>query len=209
MQWTWTWANFRRQWGTERPGMLQSMGLQRVRHGWATEKQQQCVNNNTQEAMLDIWITREGKGNVYTAQLIYKKEHKLRKDTQKCSSISTQHRSVNDIPSQSVEMSFLLLFTFIVVLIQLLSPVWVFLTHGLQHATLLCPPLSPRVCTNSGPLSQWFYLSHPLPPSSLFAFILFHQGLFQWVGSSHQLAKVLELQLQRQFFQWIFRVDLL
>ena len=35
-----------------------------------------------------------------------------------------------------------------------------------------------------------------------------HQGLFQWlVGSSHQVAKVLEPQLQHQFFQWIFRVD--
>ena len=32
-----------------------------------------------------------------------------------------------------------------------------------------------------------------------------HQGLFQWVDSSHQVAKVLELQ--HQSFQWIFRVD--
>ena len=40
MQWTWTWANSRRWWGTERPGMLQSMELQRVRHDWATEQQQ-------------------------------------------------------------------------------------------------------------------------------------------------------------------------
>jgi len=35
-----------------------------------------------------------------------------------------------------------------------------------------------------------------------------HQGLSQWVSSSHQMAKVLELQLQHQPFQWIFRVDL-
>ena len=34
-----------------------------------------------------------------------------------------------------------------------------------------------------------------------------HQGLFQWVGSSHQVPKVLEPQLQHQPFQWIFRVD--
>ena len=32
-----------------------------------------------------------------------------------------------------------------------------------------------------------------------------HQSLFQWVGCSHQVAKVLELQ--RQSFQWVFRVD--
>ena len=36
-----------------------------------------------------------------------------------------------------------------------------------------------------------------------------HKGLFQWVGSSHQVAKVLELQLQHQSFQWIFRIDFL
>ena len=50
--------------------------------------------------------------------------------------------------------------------------------------------------------------SHPLPPSSPFAFSLSqHQGLFQWVGSLHLVAKILELQLQYQSFQWIFRVD--
>ena len=35
------------------------------------------------------------------------------------------------------------------------------------------------------------------------------RGLFQWVDSSHQVAKLLELQLQHQSFQWIFRVDFL
>ena len=49
--------------------------------------------------------------------------------------------------------------------------------------------------------------SHPLSPSSPTAFSLSqHQGFFQWVGSSHQVAKVLELQLQHQSFQWLFRV---
>ena len=36
-----------------------------------------------------------------------------------------------------------------------------------------------------------------------------HQGLFKWVSSSHQVAKVLELQLRHQSFQWIFRTDFL
>ena len=36
-----------------------------------------------------------------------------------------------------------------------------------------------------------------------------HQGLFQWVSSSNQVARVLELQLQHQSFQWIFRTDFL
>ena len=36
-----------------------------------------------------------------------------------------------------------------------------------------------------------------------------HQDLFQWVSSSHQVAKVLEFQLQHQSFQWTPRTDLL
>ena len=52
--------------------------------------------------------------------------------------------------------------------------------------------------------------SHPRLPSFPFAFLLSqHQSLFQWVGCSHQVALVLELQLQHQSFQWIFRVDFL
>ena len=50
--------------------------------------------------------------------------------------------------------------------------------------------------------------SHPLSSTSLPAFNLSqHQGLFQWVSSLHQVAKVLEFQLQHQSFQWIFRTD--
>ena len=40
-QWTWIWANSGRQWRTEEPGVLQSMGSQRVRHDLATEQRQQ------------------------------------------------------------------------------------------------------------------------------------------------------------------------
>jgi len=36
-----------------------------------------------------------------------------------------------------------------------------------------------------------------------------HQGLFKWVSSLHQVAKVLEFQLQHQSIQWIFRTDFL
>ena len=54
------------------------------------------------------------------------------------------------------------------------------------------------------------YPVHPLLSPFPFAFnISQHQGLFQWAGSSYQVAKVLELQLQHQSFQWIFRVDFL
>ena len=39
IQWTWTWASFKRWWGTGRPSVLQSMKSQRVGHDWATEQQ--------------------------------------------------------------------------------------------------------------------------------------------------------------------------
>ena len=52
--------------------------------------------------------------------------------------------------------------------------------------------------------------SHPLASPSPPTFTLSqHQSLFQWVSSSHQVAKVLEFQLQHQSFQWIFRNDFL
>ena len=51
--------------------------------------------------------------------------------------------------------------------------------------------------------------SHPLLPPYLPALDFSqHQGLFQWVASSHQVAKIVELQLQQQSFQSI-RVDFL
>ena len=49
-------------------------------------------------------------------------------------------------------------------------------------------------------------LSSPSPPAPNPSQ---HQGLFQWVNSSHQVAKVLEFQLQHQSFQWTPRTDLL
>ena len=53
-------------------------------------------------------------------------------------------------------------------------------------------------------------ISHPLSPASSPALNLSqHQGLLQWLSSSHQVARDLELQLQHQSFQWIFSVDLL
>ena len=86
--------------------------------------------------------------------------------------------------------------------------------HNLQHSRLPCPSLSPRDYSNLCPLSQW---CHPTVSSSAAPFSSCLQSFpasvaFQWVGSSYQVAKVLELQLQHQCFQWIsglisFRID--
>ena len=76
--------------------------------------------------------------------------------------------------------------------------------HGPQHARFPCPSLSPGVCSNSCTwVGDAFQPSHPLlPPSPPALSLSQHQGLFQWVDPSHQVAKGLELQ--HQSFQWIF-----
>ena len=79
--------------------------------------------------------------------------------------------------------------------------------HGLQHTRLPCLSPTPRVYSNSCPLSgDAIQPSHPLPSPSPPAFNLSqHPGLFKWVSFLHQVVKVLELQLQHESFQWIFR----
>ena len=82
---------------------------------------------------------------------------------------------------------------------------------NLQHIRPPCPSPTPRACSKSCPSSQWY---HPTSSSSVEPFspafnLSQHQGLFTWVSSLHQVAKVLEFQLQHQSFQWIFRTDFL
>ena len=83
--------------------------------------------------------------------------------------------------------------------------------HGLQHVKLPCPSLTPRACsTHVHQVSDAIQTSHPLSSPSPPTFNLSqHQGLFKWVSSSHQVAKILEFQLQYQSFQRIFRTDFL
>ena len=109
---------------------------------------------------------------------------------------------------------FCCMFVFFIILLWLFShsvvsnSLWL---HGLQHTRLCCPSPTPRACSNSCPSSQW---CHPTISSSVALFSSCHQSFsesksFPRIGSSHQVAKVLELQLQHQSFQWIFRVDFL
>ena len=65
----------------------------------------------------------------------------------------------------------------------------------LKHAHLVSDAIQP----------SHLLLSHS-PPA---IYLSQHQGIFKWVSSSHQVAKVLEFQLQHQSFQWIFRTDFL
>ena len=72
-----------------------------------------------------------------------------------------------------------------------------------------CPSPTPRAYLNSYPLNRW---CHPTKSSAVISFsscLQFsqHQGLFWWVSSLHQVAKLLEFQ--NQSFHWIFRTDFL
>ena len=105
-------------------------------------------------------------------------------------------------------------FIYFSLLVYSLSCVWLFATPW-TAACQACPSPSPTpgACLNSCPLSQWCHptvvLCHPLCHPLLFLPSIFPsiRVFFQWVGSSHQVGKV--LKLQHQSFQWMFRVDFL
>ena len=94
--------------------------------------------------------------------------------------------------------------------VQLPSRVYSLQSHGLQHTRPPCPSPSPRVCPSSCPLHWW---CHPAISSSVALFFCLQSspasGSFRWVSCSHQVTKVLELQLQHQSFQWVLRFDFL
>ena len=82
--------------------------------------------------------------------------------------------------------------------VQLLSHVWLFTTPWTAACQASLSITNSRSYSNSCPLSRW---CHPNISSSFFpsppAFSLSqHQGLFKWVSPSHQVAKVLEFQVQ-------------
>ena len=90
--------------------------------------------------------------------------------------------------------------------------------HDPQHARPPCPSPTPGVHLNPCPLMPsnhlifcCFLLFTSLLPyfTSPALNLSQHQGIFQWVSSLHQVAKVLEFELHHQSFQWIFRTDFL
>ena len=101
------------------------------------------------------------------------------------------------------------------------------LSHQLRSVTQSCPTLCDPMNRSTPGLPVHHQLpeftqtlvhqvgdaiqpSHPLSSPSPPAPNPFqHQGLFQWVSSLHEVAKVLEFQLQHQSFQWTPRTDLL
>ena len=91
--------------------------------------------------------------------------------------------------------------------VQSLSHVWLFLTPwtavhqaspSITNSWSLLKLMSIESLISSDPLST------PSPPSFNLSQ---HQDLFKWVSFLHQVAKILEFQLQHESIQWIFRTD--
>ena len=82
--------------------------------------------------------------------------------------------------------------------------------HELQHTKLPRATLSPRACSNSCPLSWWCHqtISSSVVPFSSCLQSFPASGYFPMSRFLHQVAKVLEFQIQHQTFQWIFRTDI-
>ena len=91
--------------------------------------------------------------------------------------------------------------------VQLLSHVWLFVTSWTAACQAsLSITNSESTQTHVHWVGDAIQPSHHLLSPSPLAFNLSqYQGLFQWVSSLHQVAKVLEFQLQHQSFQWTFR----
>ena len=93
--------------------------------------------------------------------------------------------------------------------VQSLSHVWLLVTlwTTVRHASLSITnsqsPPKPMSVVSVMPSSH-LILSSPSPPALN---LPQHQGLFKWVSSPHQVAKVLEFQLQHQSLQWTPRTD--
>ena len=103
--------------------------------------------------------------------------------------------------------------------VQLFATPWT-ATHQASLSRPLCPSPTPGVYSSTMSIElvmhnvHWIgdaiQPSHPLSsPSPPALNLAQHQGLFKWVSSLHQVAKVLEFQLQHQSFQWTPRTDLL
>ena len=90
--------------------------------------------------------------------------------------------------------------------VRLLMTPWTAACHGFLIHHQLLELSQTHVHRVSDAIQPFNPLSSPSPPTFNLSQ---HQGLFKWVSSSHQVDKVLELQLQHQSFQWIIRTDFL
>ena len=83
--------------------------------------------------------------------------------------------------------------------------------HGLQHTRLFCPSVSPRVCSNSCPLSQWYQptISSSVAPFSFCPQSFPASGSFPVSQLFTSGGQSIGASALAQSLQWIFRTDFL
>ena len=181
-QWTWVCSSSRIWWWTGQPGVLQFLGSEIVGQDCATELK--WTEYSIVYMYQDFFIHSSADGPLGYFHIL-----------------TTVH---------NVSMN-----------------IWLHISISISSVPHSCPTLCDPInyCTPGLPVHHqlqeftqthvhWvgdaIQPSHPLSfPSSPAPNPSQHQGLFQWVNSSHEVAKVLEFQLQHQSFQWTPRTDLL
>ena len=195
-RWTWIWVSYRSWWWTGKPGVLQSMGWQRVRHYWVTEL----------NWVINIFSYLLTNLNTYSYIFmshfhIYIPMHILRKQYFELMGI---YSFSNYFPI-SVQFSHS-------VWVQSLSHVWLFATPWTAACQASLSITISWTCSDSCLLSWWCYLtissSVALPFSSCpQSFPASGSFPMSWLFISGD--QILEFQLQHQSFQWKSRTDLL
>ena len=181
-QWTWVWASSVSWWWTGEPGVLQSMGSQRVGHEWATEL------NWTQQLP---WPSLGSKGQF--KQLLYQGREEMQEQGRSSQETIVQPWGKDVIPQEiniTVSLSSYIKFSSVQfsrsVVSHSLRP------HELQHARPPCPSPTAGLHSDSRPSSQW---CHPAISSSVIPFCSCLQSLpasecfpmnqlFTWGGQS-------------------------
>ena len=176
--WTWAWVGSGSWLWTGKPGVLKSMGLQRVGHKWVTELNwpdllSVCSSMSRKKRCIPVLrrLIQWGHSPLNAACFRHPCSH--------CSHSSAPHpMGKSRKPPSSFQFSHSVMSNF-------LRP------HGLQHARLPCPLPTPRDYSNSCPLSSWCHptISSSVVPFSFCFHSFLHQGLFQWVSSSYQVDK--------------------
>ena len=167
---------------TEEPGRLQSMGLQRVGHDWATNIFIFHTFNYWLKFSLGTCITFICKIEKKRWCLLW-------------ASVNYISKSKGNIQFSSVTQS-----------CPTLCDPMNCSTPGLPVHHQLPASTQTHVHCVGDAIQPSHPLSSPSPPALNLSQ---HQGLFKWVSSSHQVTKVLEFQLQHQSSQWTFRTDFL
>ena len=192
-QWTWVWVNSRSWWWTGRPGVLQSMGSQRVRHDWVTELNygKQYGGSSIKLKSTMIWLTNA------TPRYISKKDD----------FIGRFGLSMPQCLKYFINVccKYFLQFSSVAQSCPTLRP------HGPQHNRPPCLSPTPGVYSNSCPLSWW---CHPTISSSVIPFSSCLQS-FPASGSfqmSHLFAsggQRFGVSASASVIQWTPRTDLL